>query len=232
MRIHTLFPVVFFLTSFSVFAQPAIVNMPSADITPKGKNFFMHETQVRAWNPKPYWYGTHFYTRGIGYATELAVTSYNLGSPAVPNFNTGIGFKSSPQIFKKQLPNRELKLTVGQMAVMNHRGGGLGSFSYSHLSFKLPKLDGRVTAGGWHGTRQLFKRNTGNFLFGYEQPIGKSHKLYWVNEWFAGRHDFGFFITGFLYHPNKRDIFVVAYKIPNVLDNGRHGLVVEYGFFF
>jgi hypothetical protein len=222
----------FFLLSVTLHSQQAIVNMPSADITPKGKNFFMHETQWRPWNPSPYWYGTHFYTRGIGYATELAVTNYNTGSPATANFSTGLGFKSSPQFLKSSHPNLELKLTVGQMAIFSHRAQGVGSFSYSHVSFKLPHLKTRVTAGGWHGTKQLFKRNTADILGGFEQPLDKKGKLVFVNEWFRGRHDFGFFISGLLYHPNKRDIFVVAYKIPNRLVNGRHGLVLEYGLFF
>ncbi|MDX2151178.1 MAG: hypothetical protein SFV54_10620 [Bryobacteraceae bacterium] len=211
-------------------AQQAIVNMPSADITPKGKVFLMHETQMRAWNPGRYWYGTNFFAYGVGRSTELAVTTYNAGSPRALNEAVGFGFKSSPQILSERWASREMKVTVGQMAVVNYRGGGLGSFSYSHFSLRVPGLETRLTAGGWYGTKELFKKDTGNFLGGIEQPVGKKFVL--LAEWFRGRHDFGFFIPGVLYHPTKRHIIVAAYKIANTPANGKNGLVLEYGITF
>ncbi len=216
----------------SLYGQQAIVNMPSADITPAGKNFYMHESQWRQWNPGRYWYGTNFFCRGIGNATELTLTNWNLGSPSSPNFTTGLGFKSSPQIFSRTHPDREIKFTVGQKLLVNHRGGGLGSFSYSHLSFRLPTLNTRITAGGWASTKQLVKRNTGDILLGLEHPFDSKGHYVWLNEWFRGRHDFGFFITGLLYHPSKSHIIVLAYKFANTPSNGRNGLVAEYGLFF
>lgn len=212
--------------------QQAIVNMPSADITPKGTNFLMHETQTRPWNPGRNWYGTDFYCYGIGHATELAVTNWNAGTPGATNFATGVGFKSSPEIFKGQHKEREIKFTVGQMLVLSHRAKGLGSFSYMHLSLVTPWTHTRLTGGGWAGTKQLFLRNTGNFLAGLEQPLNHAHTVYWVNEWLAGRHDFGFFVSGFLVHPRENHVIVVAYKVANHPQNGRNGLVLEYGLFF
>ncbi|MBL8233207.1 MAG: hypothetical protein JNL98_32210 [Bryobacterales bacterium] len=204
--------------------------MPSADITPKGKAFVMHETQFRSWQPGRFWAGTNFFCYGLGRATEFAVTNYNAGTPLQPNVATGIGFKSSPQFWKESKPDLELKLTGGQMAVLNHRGSGLGSFSYSHVSFRLPGAKTRLTGGGWAGTRQLFKRNTGGVLAGIEHPIGKR----WIvlSEWFSGRHDFGFFIPGILFHPTKRQIIVAGYKIANRAVNGKAGIVLEYGITF
>lgn len=208
-------------------AQQAIVNMPSADITPKGQSFFMHETQWRPWGSGSYWYGTNFFTHGIGKNTELAITTYNAGTPAAPNQNVGFGFKSAVPLSKGP---GEQKLTAGSMGIVNYRGGGLGNFSYAHYSFRLPKAQTRLTAGGWFGTEQLFKKNTGNFLAGVEHPLSKRFIL--LAEWFAGNHDFGFFIPGVLFHPTPRQIIVVAYKIPNNPANGKSGLVIEYGFFF
>ncbi|OYW08222.1 MAG: hypothetical protein B7X34_09080 [Acidobacteriia bacterium 12-62-4] len=119
------------------YGQQAIVNMPSADITPKGKHFLMHETQARAWGPGRSWSGTNFYAYGVGRSTELAVTSYNGGSPLARTFSTGVGFKSAPQFWRESRPELEAKLTVGQMMLFNHRGGGLGSFTYTHGSFRV-----------------------------------------------------------------------------------------------
>lgn len=224
-------PILWTFSSSLLFAQQAIINMPSADITPRGKNFLMHETQWRWQQPGPYWYGTNFYCYGIGHATELTLTNYNTGVPSSPDFSTGIGFKSSPVIFKDRFPEREIKLTIGQKAIFSHRGAGLGSFSYGHLSGRIPKLETRITAGAFASTRQLAGRATADFLGGVEQPLGAGGKIVFVNEWFRGRHDLGFFITGLLVHPGKH-IFVIAYKFPNVPANGRSGLVLEYGLFF
>ncbi len=211
----------------AAFGQQAIVNMPSADITPKGQGFVMHETQWRPWNEGSYWYGTNFFTYGVGKNTELAVTTYNAGSPTVRNQNVGLGFKSAIPLGGG---NAEKKLTVGSMALVNYKGMGVGNFTYSHYSFRLPKAKTRLTMGGWFGTEQLFKKNTGNFLGGVEHPINKKFIL--LTEWFAGTHDLGFVIPGVLYHPTPRQIIVVAYKFANDPRNGRNGLVLEYGFFF
>jgi hypothetical protein len=220
-----------FLLPFSLYSQQAIVNMPSADITAKGKHFVMHETQVRPQLPGRYWYGTNFYAYGVGKATELAVTSYNAGGPAAANFATGIGFKSSPQLFRESKPDLEVKLTVGQMAVLNHRGKGLGSFSYSHLSMRAPGTHTRFTVGGFYGTRELFLRNTGNMLASVEQPLFH-HKIQIVAEWMKGKHDFGFFVPGISFHLPHEQVIVVAYKIANHPSNGKNGLVLEYGLTF
>jgi hypothetical protein len=157
-----------------VHGQQAIVNMPSADITPKGKHFLMHETQARAWNPGRSWSGTNFYAYGVGKSTELAVTSYNGGSPLSKTFSTGLGFKSAPQLWKKSRPELEAKLTVGQMMIVNHRGLGIGSFTYSHGSFRLPGVGTRLTGGGFAGTQQLFGRNTGGSIGRRGAPFGQA----------------------------------------------------------
>ena len=205
--------------------------MPSADITPKGKHFVMHETQWRPQQNGRYWYGTNFYTYGLGKSSEFAITNYNSGGPAARNFSTGIGFKSSPQLLAESHPHLELKVTVGQMAVLNHRGKGWGSFSYSHVSVRAPRTHTRLTAGGFYGTSELFLRNTGNILGGIEQPLFH-HKVELVAEWMRGQHDFGFFVPGIIFRLPRNQVFVVAYKIANEAKNGDDGLVIEYGLTF
>jgi hypothetical protein len=218
------------LAPWSAHAQQAIINMPSADITPKGQHFYMHETQMRTQQPGRSWSGTNFYAYGVGKSTELAVTSYNMGSPWSSYAATGLGFKSSPQIMKDRYKNQELKLTVGQMLILNHAGRGVGSFSYSHLSMRLPKLRTRLTGGGFHGTSQLFGVRTANFLGGIEQPLGKRFIL--LSEWLRGDHQMGYFIPGVLFHPSHNQMIVVGYKIPNNPNDGKSGWVLEWGITF
>ena len=112
-------------------AQQAIVNLPSADITPEGKNFLLDENQVTPWGAARAWSGTNFYSYGVGRFTELAVTSYNGGSPLAGNFATGVGFKSAPVVAKTS----NVKQTFGSMLTPNHRATGAGHFSHTHTSF-------------------------------------------------------------------------------------------------
>lgn len=215
----------------SAAAQQAIVNLPSADITPKGQHFLMHEMQTRPFGDNRFWYGTNFYCYGVGKNTELAVTTYNSGTPQALNENVGVGFKTAVPLFAGSHPNREIKWTFGKMTTYNLRGRGMGGFVYTHGSFRLPKLQTRLTAGVSGGSRTLFKKNTVHAITGFEHPIIK-HRLYAIGEWFSGRHDFGFFTPGVLFHPKtERQVIVVAYKIANNRANGANGLVFEYGMF-
>lgn len=190
----------------------------------------MHETQMRTWQPGRYWYGTNFYCYGVADNTEFAITTYAEGRPKSNEASVGIGFKTAQPLIRKRDDPQEWKITAGQMMVINYRGQGVGSFSYGHLSFRLPHVRTRITAGGFYATKQLVKVNTGNYLMGLEHPIGKRWIL--LTEWVRGDHDFGFVIPGVLFHPSKKQFIVAGYKIPNRLSNGRHGLVLEYGIVF
>jgi hypothetical protein len=227
------------LNSASARAQQAIVNMPSADITPSGRFFAMHESVLRPWRPNRYWYGTNFFCYGVGHHTELALTTWNVGisSPRTSNETVGLGFKSSLPVFGKALESREMRLTIGHMGLINTRGLGLGGFSYAHLNGRLWQDGPRLTAGLCYGSEELFKRAASSFMGGVEIPLqyapGRKFARYvWVNEWFSGTHDFSSLITGLLWHPDKDHIVVVAYRQPNTSLVGKSGLVLEYGLFF
>ncbi len=223
--------ITFFLAAItcSARAQQAIINMPSADITPEGQVFLMHETQFRSQQPGRFWYGTNFFAYGMGKNTELAVTTYNHGTPSAANAAVGIGFKSAIPLFKKARPEHEYKLTVGKMMIINTSGRGMGSFMYAHGSFKIPSTRTRITAGISGGTDELFKKDTVHFIGSVEQKITK--RFYFVTEWFSGRHDFGFLVPGVLFHPTERTVVVAGYKIPNHPSNGKPGIVLEFGIF-
>lgn len=91
---HVLTSCFLFVMAQPVSAQQAIVNLPSADITPAGKNFVMHETQLRPYEPNPFWKATNFYCYGAGHHTELCLTTYNMGTPWSKTTNVGLGFKT------------------------------------------------------------------------------------------------------------------------------------------
>ncbi len=209
-------------------AQQAIISLPSADQTPAGKHFFMHETQMSALAPRVDWGATHFYTYGLSDRVELAVTLYNLTTPTTNNLSLGVGFKAAQRLFGAQFPDRELQFTYGAMLVPSLQGEGIGSWSYGLLSARVPRADTRLSVGGGYGSRQIFDKAAASAMLGLEQPLPGHFVL--VAEWFSGRHNTSNFIAGLLYHTDAW-IFVGGYKMPNDAAK-RRGIVFEIGRFF
>jgi hypothetical protein len=216
------------------FAQQAIVSMPSADTTPDGEVFVMHESQARPWGPGPYWNSTHFLTFGVGNGFELCATLFNIEAPVTDRPLVALGFKMFRPILKETLPTTELGVTFGMKAMISLVGQGVGHWIYSHLSGRLPVLRTRIAAGLSHATQQLFKVDKLVFIGSIEQPLF-TEKFNVVAEWFSGEHDLGNFIAGFTFHPNHTWIFVAGFKIPTSGPEyglNKHAFVFEVGAFW
>jgi hypothetical protein len=211
-------------------AQQAIINLPSADLTPKGQYFVMNESFLRLRQPGASWKTTNFFTYGLSDTTELAVTTFDAGLPKTENLTVALGFKSVIPLLKERFPARDFKLTGGYMLPVSLQGNGVGSYGYSHLSGRLPKLKTRLTAGINAGTRQIFDRNVVSFIGGIEHPITK--ELQAIVEYYSGTHSFAGTVLGLVYHNHKHDVVVVSgWRIPNNERSGRPGLVFEIGKF-
>lgn len=214
------------LTSAS--AMQTIFNVPSADVTPKGKVFLQEEAQFRGWNPDAFYLGTTYSAYGIGHNTEIDATLFNVGAPATQNISMGVGFKSAIPIpgLKEKFPAREFKFTVGSDMLIGLEGNGVGNWTYAHLSGRVPKLNTRLTAGISYGTRQVFGKETTAFIAGVEQPITK--KLTLLGDWFSGSEHFaGYLIVGGSYALPKNTTIYAGYQIPNSPQVGASGFVVE-----
>jgi len=210
-------------------AQQTIFNVPSADVTPKDVLFLQHESQFRAWNPGSFWAGTHYAAYGVGHNTDLDVTLMNLNAPNSHNMSLGVGFKSAFPIFPKNetCRTREIKVTVGSEVLIPMQNNGVGNWSYAHISGRLPKLNTRLTSGISVGTRQIYGTNCPvSFIAAIEQPITK--KLNIIGDWFSGNNNtYGYLITGISYVLPKDSCLYLGYQIPNNVNNGKSGFVVE-----
>ncbi len=206
-------------------AQQTIFNVPSADVTPQDQVYLEHESQFKPWRPNAFWLGTHYTAYGIGHHTEIDATLSNVSAPTSGNIVLGIGFKSNIPLLAKRLPQRNLKLTIGNITPISLQGQGVGDWSYAHLSGRLPKLNTRLTAGVSAGTKQLFGRNTVGFIGGYEQPVTPRFSL--IGDWFSGTHSNGYFIPGFSYVLRGTTTLFVGYQIPNTKRVGPQGFVIE-----
>lgn len=219
---------VFCLSAETAFSQQTVFNVPSADVTPEDELFLQHESQFRAWEPGAFWLGTHYSAYGIGHNTELDATLFNVSAPSSDNITLGLGFKSAMPvpILKEKFPKREIKLTVGSEVLTSLQGQGVGNWSYSHLSARLPKTNTRITSGVSVGTKHVFGRNTVCFIGAVEQPVTK--KLNIIADWFSGDEHFaGFFVAGISYKLPKDSTFYLGYQIPNDEKNGKSGFVIE-----
>ena len=201
----------------NTFAQQTIFNVPSADVTEKGMIFVQHESQFSG----DFGLFTNYGAVGIGKNTEIDLTLFGVGTKKVRNEVLGIGFKTSLPIHEKS----ETKFTFGHIVPVSLRGNGVGGYSYSHLSTRLPKIKTRITSGVLVGTTTLFGRDFLCYIGGLEQPVTKRLSL--VMDWHSGKHAYGFLISGFSYAFNHNLTLWAGYQIPNNRANGNNGFVIE-----
>ena len=206
-----------FLSINKVHAQQTIFNVPSADVTEKGMIFLQHESQFS----NKFGLFTEYSAYGIGRHTEIDLTLIGIGTNNVANEVLGIGFKSSLPLHEKS----ETKLTYGTLIPISLRGKGVCGYAYSHLSTRLPKINTRLTAGGFVGTTTVFSRDFISFIGGIEQPITKKFGL--IMDWYSGKHSSGFLIPGFYYSLPQNAALWVGYQIHNNKTNGDNGFVIE-----
>lgn len=214
-------------------AMQTIFNVPSADVTPKDRIYFLEEAQFNGSNPGAFYLNTTYGAVGIGHNTELDTTLFNVGAPATQDISLGVGFKSAIPIpgLKEKFPAREFKFTVGTNILFGLEGNGVGNWTYAHLSGRVPKLNTRLTAGISYGTRQVFGQNTTAFIAGVEQPVTK--KLSLIGDWYSGTEHFaGYLITGFSYALPKSTTIYAGYQIPNSPQVGNNGFVLQIGKIF
>jgi hypothetical protein len=211
-------------------AQQTIFNVPSADTVPEGEVFLQHESQFRPWNPGRFLGNTEYAAVGVGHHLELDATLFNVNAPSTDNIALGLGFKKVFPVLAQIAPEREYKLTLGEMVPISLQGEGVGSWTYGHVSGRLPILKTRLLAGVSAGTRQIFGRNAVAFMGGYEQPVTKRLSL--QGDWYSGTHNLGLFITGFSYALPGNTTLYAGYQIPNSKRSGSQGFVVELGKYF
>ena len=201
----------------NVFAQQTLFNVPSADVLKKGEVFLQHESQFSG----DFGLFTNYSSLGIGKYTELDLTLFGVGTRSVRNEVLGLGFKTALPLHEKS----ETKLTIGNIIPISLRGHGVGGYTYSHLSTRLPKLKTRLTSGVLIGTTTLFRRDFVCYIAGLEQPVTKRFSL--VMDWHSGKHANGFLIPGFSYSLGRNTVLWAGYQIANNRANGNNGFVIE-----
>jgi hypothetical protein len=223
-------------------AQTLVISMPSPEFTPKGDITLTHESQFRAWQPRPTYNAFNFFTYGLGFSTEACFSTYNTtfdgsGQPLI-----GFGFKSSPLLFQKhsRLAKWELRPTIGQMTLVSlWRKAEVGSWVYATISCRFPKVKTRISVGVSYGSPLLFGyrrmldtrgavRYSGSPTVGaivtLEQPLYKGLS-FWM-DWMSGGHEYGVLAPALAYNYQNYGI-LVGYKLPNNSLSGDNAIIVE-----
>jgi hypothetical protein len=219
------------VASGEALAQQTIINVPSDDLTPRGRHFFLHESAILPRQAGRVFGTTNFYTYGLTPRTELAATVYGIDNGGSREVTLGLGFKSVFEIPEEYAPDLGAKLTFGHMTPFSLRPSkqAVGFFTYGHLSFDVPRTDLRLLAGVAGGSRNLLGEDAASVIAGAEYPI--TDHLAFTGEWFSGNHNFSALIPGLTYHRGDW-IAVAGYKLSNDFDPDKAGVVLEVGRFF
>lgn len=210
------------------YAMQTVFNVPSADVAEDKHIFLQQEAQFRPYNNGAFVTGTTYSSYGIGHHTEVDVNLFNVSAPSSNNITLGTGFKSAIPIpkLRDKYPNREYKFTVGSNVLTSLEGNGVGSWTYTHLSGRVPVTNTRLTAGVSYGTKQIFGTDNTAFIGAIEQPVTKKVSL--LTDWFSGNEHFaGFMISGFSYSFKNNKTLYAGYQIPNSSKAGRSGFVIQ-----
>jgi hypothetical protein len=215
----------------SVCAQQTIFNVPSADITEKGRFYLQHEAQFKLIKPNQFYTTTNYATYGIIKNIELNATQFNIGSPASRNASLGFGFKANlaSEIVTKNLhlEKYQPKLILGSMIPISLQNQGIGRWIYLEGNIFIPQSKTRITSGLTSGSKQIFGKKTAGFLGGIEQKISTNFSL--IADWYSGNHAMGLLAAGFSYQFPREVILFAGLQRANSKKTAANGLIVEIG---
>jgi hypothetical protein len=218
-------------------AQQNLFNIPSADLTPPGKVFFQHQSNLYGHG---YWEAKNHFVYGLGKGWEAGVNVVNIQM----NFRRGdewLGINRSDRRVplaplvkltgqKFFVLSPHLSTSVGTQVGLNPvRFGGqhreLTHFSY-HLWKWTPRHHVKVVAGPYLSDRgTLGAGNRAGLLIGGEFPLSK--KLLLMGDFISGSNYASVSVLGINYLVTKRVQLCLGGMVPNPGSGNRPGLVFE-----
>ncbi|MFZ6000866.1 MAG: hypothetical protein ACOYW3_10170 [Bacteroidota bacterium] len=228
------------LVSVSASAQQNLFNIPSGDITPKGKFFYQH--QLNFYKLQEFETKSHL-VLGLGKGWDGGVNLVDLplrvGDSPVISYNDDsnrkplyplLMFTLQKQINLSKKVNVNLGTQVGPNISPNTLNKKFAFFNYVVLKTKLLKRINLV--GGAYHTDNTFvgkdKHHFG-FLAGYEVPLTKRFSL--MGDMISGKHKKAQSTIGALYTVSKRTQLCAAALIDYPHGMKNHGLVLELNIF-
>lgn len=227
--------VLLILISIKANSQQNLFNIPSGDITEKGKVFYQH--QINIYQSKFESKGHFVYGLGKG---------WDIGANLV---GKGMGFHPSWQVIYNDDPRQgalspHLMPTVQkQFNVFENFDINLGTqvginladrfsekelafFNYGIGVFYFMDKKSRIVGGLYH-TNGMYvgPGNITGILLGYEVKI--SNKFYLMGDWLSGNNDSSAGVIGGMYNIGKRVQVCAGVLVPNPNNSKPPGLVLE-----
>lgn len=203
----------FFILSFcstNIFAQQNLFNIPSSDLTPKGKFFF--QQQVNSYSYKFYESKSHL-VMGVNKWLEAGVNFINLpinfgAKPSLyANSNTTTGSSVYPLLLGTAMAKKKFNeyfqgsigtQTGANLLIYGEDTRKLVTFNYAILAFE-PWHHVRFMGGGYFGNRYLIGgfENQFGYMLGYEIKVYK--KWYVMGDFISGQHEQSSTVLGLMY---------------------------------
>ncbi|GAB2941254.1 hypothetical protein GCM10027048_02150 [Hymenobacter coalescens] len=218
-------------------AQQNLFNIPSGDLTPRGKVFFQHQSNLYR---KGYWDSKNHLVYGLGKGWEAGLNVVNIQK----NFRRGDDWLGINRADRRVPLAPLVKLTgqkffflsprittsVGTQVGLNPVRFGGQARDLTHFTYNLwqwsPRHHLKVVAGPYLSDRgTLGAGNRAGLLLGAEVPLSK--KLLVMGDFISGTNYTSVTVLGFNYLATRRVQLCLGGMLPNPGSNNRPGLVVE-----
>ncbi|MDO1449871.1 hypothetical protein Q0590_26565 [Rhodocytophaga aerolata] len=219
-----------------VYAQQNLFNIPAGEITPEGKGFFQHQTNIYSLQELE---SKNHFVYGLGKGWEGGVNVINLkmnlnGQSAFLTVNDeGLGTPMKPLLLfttqKMFRLGKKWKTSIGTQAGFNLTGNQ-GYTQLTHFTYNLwvyePTKGLRLLAGPYITDHRFVGRNNRVGLqAGFEARV--SEKLMLMGDIISGGNATGVSVLGINYSLTKRLQLCLGSLIPNPGSENRAGLVLE-----
>jgi hypothetical protein len=231
-----LFLVVVLALTTSSWAQQNLFNIPSSDITQKGKMFYQHQLNVYANKLES---KAHFvYGLGKGWDVGANLVGKGFYFPpewrAVYNDNPAQGavYPILMGTVQKQF-NVSKRFDINIGAQIGHNLSNkienkrVNYFTYALSTYYFDDDRKSRIVGGLYKTNQMFVGNGNTFgaLLGYEVKLSK--RFYLMGDWISGRNDAAVGVVGGMYNLTKRIQLCAGLQVPNPNTPKPFGAVLE-----
>lgn len=218
-------------------AQQNLFNIPAGELTPQGKVFYQHQTNV--YGPGDLESKNHL-VYGLGRGWEMGVNVLNIKMDfgrrgdvfTVNRRDSERPLKPLVQLTGQKffVLSPQLSTSLGTQVGTNPiRFGGAGR-RLTHFSYNTwiwsPRHHVRVVAGPYLSDRgTLGAGNRAGILLGAEYPL--SNKLLLMGDFISGNNATSVSVLGINYLATKRVQFCLGALLPNPGSRNRGGLVLE-----
>ena len=227
----------FLLLARTAQAQQNLFNIPAGDLTPAGKVFYQHQTNV---------YGTHelesknHFVYGLGRGWEAGLNVVNIEMDfrnggdvfAVNRYNPSRPLKPLVQLTGQKFfeLGPTLSTSLGTQVGTNPLRFGGAARQLTHFSYNTwvwsPRPHVKVVAGPYLSDRgTLGAGNRAGVLVGAEYPLAK--KVLLMGDFISGRNATSVSVLGINYLATRRVQLCLGALLPNPGSQNRAGVVFE-----